>query len=80
MKIGKQGVMKSTAESDPIIFTFLFSWFGHAVVLQNFLKQATVLCQCIHSQQHLTVLPSKYLVSSADWILSLIADFFNQEI
>lgn len=50
MKIGKQGVMKSTAESDPIIFTFLFSRFGHAVVLQNFLKQAAVLSQCTHSQ------------------------------
>lgn len=66
MKIGKQGVMKSTAEShsqgtesDPIIFIFWFPWFGHAVVLQNFLKQAAALCQSAHSQQHLTVLPSK---------------------
>lgn len=50
MKIGKPGVMKSTAVSDPIIFTFLFSRFGHAVVLQNFLKQAAVLSQCTHSQ------------------------------
>lgn len=51
MKIVKREVIKSISEShsqgaepSPSISTSQFSYFGHAVVLHNFLKHAAALC------------------------------------
>lgn len=52
MKIVKREVIKTISEShsqgaepNPGVFTSQFSYFGHAVVLHNFLKNAAALCR-----------------------------------